>query len=604
MKGFFKRFFSQKREVNYLYFSFFLLFLTGMIVAFYRELPFGKAPLFFLLYAIGQAFLEVSIFVLIAYVLKRWTPLWIQLLFIGASFFFLLLHYTNFIMLRLVDSSVTFVFKFLFGGGIAHLIAGFQSLNMNGTMIAMIFAALIGIPLAGLGFFWLLQRLEGRKPLHLSLNQIGVTVCILGATLLLLDIAAHPFLNRRTYAKYQKTLPLGTTFLSPTPAHISLSSPLPPYRNEDECLKHIPEITVRRLPNIYFFVIETLRKDFLDAAPNLTQFGEKNIHFKSSFANANATQLSWFALFHADVPFHWTSIRDNWKGGSIPLRMLKKLGYKIHVYSSSDLEYFGMDKLLFGQNREIADSIEDYTSLRSIQPCDRDALAFKSLEKNLETKGQVHLIFLDSTHSEYSFPKDFPLKYLPISKEIDYLTIGPKSPELEHIKNRYRNAIQYIDSLIGNFFIQLKQRGLFDDAIISITGDHGEEFFEEGALFHGTHLNSYQTSVPIFLKVPSVDWTAQTEQATHIDLFPSILHYLTKQSHFPALFSGQSIFTPHSTPYRVAVHQNGTHPPDEFSFETETFRLRARVKEPSKLEIIELQGSLETDTLLPLLKTF
>ncbi len=599
MKNFFKKDFHEKNEVNYLYFSLFLLFLTGLSLFHFL---YWEVSLIFILYAIGQAVFEVFSLILIATLLKRWTPIWVYYLFISISFLILLLHFTNFTMVRLMDTTLKYVFKFLFGSGIDHFIAGLQALNMNWTMIAVIILSFLLIPLGGLCFYWLTFRISRFKPLNLSINQMALTLGMTGSALFTLDLVSQPLLNRHIYDKYQKTLPFGTTFLSPSASHISLPRPFAPVRKEEETLKKLPKVALTHLPNIYLFVIETFRKDFLTAAPNLTAFGKENIEFARSFANASTTHLSWFSIFHSDIPLYWTSMRDTWKGGSLPLQFLKKLGYKIRVYSSSDLKYFNMDKLLFGSSRELADSIEEYTNDRSMQPCERDALALSHLYRDLEEKGNIYVIFFDSTHSEYSFPKDFPLKYEPIAKEIDYLTIGPKSPEIELIKNRYRNAVHYVDHLLGQFFTTLKTKGLYGDAIIAITGDHGEEFFEEGALFHGTHLNQYQTSVPIFFKFPSKDWTPQTDEATHMDLFPSILHYLTKQSDFTALFDGRSIFGLDRHPFRFTVLQNGPDAPMEFSIEKSDLKLKARFVDPSKLEIIELQGFLEPDIFSPLLK--
>ncbi len=599
-----KLFIYEKREVNYLYFSFFLIFLT--VLSFYHyvaaEQPLSGMSLFFLLYALGQAFLETSLFILIAHLLQRWAPPWTYRLFISISFLSLLLHFTHFTMVRLMDTSITYIFKFFFGSGVDHVIAGFQALNMNMTMIALTVGTFILIPLVGLTFYSLTDRLARLKPLRLSLAQIGLTMGLLAISLFSLDLFIQPFLSQTNYHKYQKTLPLGTTFFPPSPNRLSLPHSLAPMRDETEIA--IPSTHLAHLPNIYLFVIETLRRDFVngETAPYLTQFGCENIQFERSFANSHATHLSWFAIFHADLPFYWSEMRDAWKKGSIPLRFLKELGYQIHVRSSADLRYFNMDKLIFGANRELAETIEEYTFDRSIDPCDRDALALASIQKELKQEGQLYLIFLDSTHSEYSFPKDRLLKFKPISQEIEYLTIGPKSPELEGIKNRYRNAIHYVDEQIGDFFSQLKKKNLYDDAIIAITGDHGEEFFEEGALFHGTHLNHFQTSVPLFLKFPLKEWIPKTAEATHLDIFPSILHYLTHQSDFSPLFDGQSIFSPNRWPFRIAVHQNGPDTPLEFFLENSDLKLQARFVTPSQIDIIALQGSLDPSILAPLLK--
>ena len=600
MKTFLKGIFTQKTEVNYLYFSFLMLFLCLLSALHYREQPLSGFHLFFLLYSVGQAFFEVCLFGLVTLLLKRWTPQWLFYLFICGSFVVLLLHFTNFIMVRLLDVSVAYLFKLLFGSGMNQLVTGFQALNLNGTTLAIVAGIFLAIPLVSIGFYWLTLRLTQHRPMLLSIKQISLTIGIIGLSLFLLDLIAHPHLTSQIHTKYKKTLPLGRTFLSPPTVHVSLPNPFPSFRNENETVQKIPPMNLAHKPNIYFFVIESFRKDFLHAAPNLTQFGHQHIQFQNSFANANSSHLSWFALFHADLPFYWASMRDEWTRGSIPLQMLKKMGYKIHFYSSAELSYFNIDRLILGDKRELADHFEQYGLDRKMEAHDRDAQAFQALKRDLKPEGHAYFIFLDSPHSEYSFPKDYPLQFTPISQEIDYLTISPNSPELELIKNRYRNSIHYVDHLIGQFFDLLKQENLYDDAIISITGDHAEEFFEEGALFHATHLNQYQTSVPILLKMASPEWVSKTEKATHIDIFPSILHHLTKQSDFiPNLFDGRSIFSNDQLPYRIAVQQNGPDTPIEFLIERNQVKLHANFVDPSKLEIVELEGVLEPDIFSP-----
>ncbi len=619
MKKYFKTFFNwlqkerpRKNEINYLYFISLLAFLILLSLFHFLsyETPLVGIPLFFLLQAFGQAFLEVGLFLLVAYLLKRWAPRWTHLLFISLCFFFLLIHFTDFTLARLMDTSIAYPIKFFLGGGAGNILTAFQALNMNSNMLLIIAGTLVALPLMGLFFYWLTYRLAHIKPLSISLNQIAIGLCSVFVSLFLLDVLVHPFLNRHVYAKYKKALPFKTTFISPAPRCIQLPAPFASFRNEEETIAHIPSLSISQKPNIYLFVIETLRKDFVteEIAPKLVSFAQENIQFPSSFSNANSTHLSWFAIFHSDIPYHWTAMRDHWETGSIPLQILKKIGYKIRIYSSSDLRYFNMDKVIFGQNRDLADQIEEYTCYRELEPCDRDILAFESFSRDLQNEeakeGNLFIFFLDSTHSEYSFPANHPPKFEPISKEIDYLTIGPKSRELEFIKNRYRNAIHHVDRLIGDFFQQLKNKNLYDDAIIAITGDHGEEFFEEGALFHGTHLNHYQTSVPLFFKFPAKKQKKiQTQEATHLNLFPSILDYLTNLSDFSSLFDGQSIFSSVRWPYRITVTHNGPDTPCEFAIEGKGTKLQLRfppnsnIYNQSSLEIIDIKTSPENETL-------
>ena len=122
----------------------------------------------------------------------------------------------------------------------------------------------------------------------------------------------------------------------------------------------------------------------------------------------------------------------------------------------------------------------------------------------------------------------------------------------------------WIDSLMGSFFDSLKQKSLLDGSLIVVTGDHGEEFFEEGSLFHGTHLNDWQTKVPIFYQLPGLEHAEFSSLSTHLDIFPSLIHYLTGYSSFPQLYDGESIFAAKKWKYAFTMQHNGVDIPYEF----------------------------------------
>lgn len=608
-----RRWFFEKHEINYLYFSVFFVALATFSLShfLFLEQPLSGIHLIFLLYAAGQAFLEVWAFIFIAYILKRWAPSWAFFSFIACSFILLLIHFTDFTLLRLMDASISYVFKFLFGRGFDHLLTALSACNMNLGMLAIILLALFSIPFIGLLLYWGTNRIARQNPWSLSPNQIVIALVATGGTLFFLELLAHPYLDRWIYNKHHKNFPFGAILLEPRPQCISLPVPIALPRDEKETRKQIPSLSASSRPNIYLFVIETLRRDFIDCrtAPHMTAFAEENMDFSSSYSNSNWTCLSWFAIFHSDFPYNWAAMRDTWRGGSIPLQMFKQLGYKIRVYSSADLRYFDMDRTIFGEKRNLADQMEEYCLIRSIEACDRDALCIQSFERDIKEKqgreGNLYIFFFDATHSEYSFPKDFPLEFEPITKQIDYLTLTQK--EIEPVKNRYRNSIRYIDTLIGRFILILKKEELYDSAVIAMTGDHGEEFYEEGALFHGTHLNRYQTEVPIFCRFPGKEKMA--DDATHIDLFPSFLHYVTGISEFPDLFDGRSIFSERRWPYRIAVLQNGPDTPVEFSIEKGIEKVQVRflhphdiynqtVLEVTALRTLEEAGELSLDEIV------
>jgi len=91
----------------------------------------------------------------------------------------------------------------------------------------------------------------------------------------------------------------------------------------------------------------------------------------------------------------------------------------------------------------------------------------------------------------------------------------------------YDSEIRHMDELLGEFFTYLKTEGLYDDACIVVTADHGESFDEHGVEFsHGNNVYASETHVPLLIKYPG-----QTGQATvdvpvgNIGIFPAIFEY-------------------------------------------------------------------------------
>jgi len=93
--------------------------------------------------------------------------------------------------------------------------------------------------------------------------------------------------------------------------------------------------------------------------------------------------------------------------------------------------------------------------------------------------------------------------------------------------NRYLNSVAWVDHQLKEFCDFLKAEGRYDDSIIIVTGDHGEEFQEDGGWCHCTSLMPEQTHVPLLIKWPADVKNAPAKYvASHSDVFPSILSYL------------------------------------------------------------------------------
>ena len=535
-----------------------------------------------------QALLEVSLFILIGFVFKKISKT-VYRIYIGFLFLFLIAHYVDFTVLRLMDTTIITTFKVLFASGVSHFFSAIKALNLNLSMTFLILCSLVILPLLGVIFYLVMNKLSSRKPLSASLLQISSTSVGIVASLLAFEMIAMPYLTKEQYVECSKTLPLKNTFLTPDCKKLFLSQAITkPCSNYKKI-----NLELERKPNIYIFIIETFRKDIItkEIAPNLYNLKEKNIEVANTYSNANASQFSWFSIIHSKFPYHFKEMSNEKYHGAIPLRILKDLGYRIHVHSSADLKYFNMNENLFGKNCCLANKFYDYSNKHK-DPSYRDKDAMQALLNDMQenTSATCFIIFLDSTHSEYSWPKEYPAKFLPISKEIDYLTISHTRKGLDKLINRYKNSVNYIDFLFGSFLKSLTQ-----DSVLVVTGDHGEEFFENGALFHGTHLNHYQTAVPILYKF-NEQRIPHAKVTSHIDIFPTIFDAITgsdlaKENHL----DGESIFSKNHSSFAITAQQNGGENPVEFSLTGLEYKMILRFVNPEsiyssrELELIKLQ---------------
>jgi len=98
--------------------------------------------------------------------------------------------------------------------------------------------------------------------------------------------------------------------------------------------------------------------------------------------------------------------------------------------------------------------------------------------------------------------------------------------EHENMTALYDVEIRTVDRyLIGPLVEDLKRLGLYENALIILTADHGEEFFDHGAWEHGHTLYNELIRVPLVIKLPRSREAGRRvrEDVGLVDLVPTIL---------------------------------------------------------------------------------
>ena len=107
---------------------------------------------------------------------------------------------------------------------------------------------------------------------------------------------------------------------------------------------------------------------------------------------------------------------------------------------------------------------------------------------------------------------------------------------------RYAGEVSYLDLHLGRLFDGLRARGLWDSALVVVTADHGETFWEHGDFWdHG--LGLYQTTVrlPLFVKLPggARGGSVVREHVAQVDVLPTVLELCDLAQ--PGAVVGQSL---------------------------------------------------------------
>ena len=93
----------------------------------------------------------------------------------------------------------------------------------------------------------------------------------------------------------------------------------------------------------------------------------------------------------------------------------------------------------------------------------------------------------------------------------------------------YDGEIAYADSALGKLFAYLRQRGLYDRALVAVMSDHGESLGAHGESMHGIFLYDETIHVPLVFKLPGevLGGRRVAARVRLVDVAPTLLTMLS-----------------------------------------------------------------------------
>ncbi len=96
---------------------------------------------------------------------------------------------------------------------------------------------------------------------------------------------------------------------------------------------------------------------------------------------------------------------------------------------------------------------------------------------------------------------------------------------VDEIEPRYNAAIYHFDAMLGLFIDELRDAGIYEDSIIVVTGDHGENLVRNGVFIGHGGLFQRVLRVPLVITAPSIlpEGKRLRGYVQHTDLVPTLL---------------------------------------------------------------------------------
>ena len=101
---------------------------------------------------------------------------------------------------------------------------------------------------------------------------------------------------------------------------------------------------------------------------------------------------------------------------------------------------------------------------------------------------------------------------------------GIRPAQLGYVRSQYEGEIRWTDEHLGRVFDRLREQGLWEDTLVVVTSDHGEEFFEHGKKGHKHSVYEESVHVPLVVKYPGQGPRGRDDRLVSlVDVLPTVL---------------------------------------------------------------------------------
>ncbi len=274
-----------------------------------------------------------------------------------------------------------------------------------------------------------------------------------------------------------------------------------------------------------------------NTTPNLDELATNSILYNRMYATACHSNYAQTSIPSSQYAQRRTSL-DKFKkidyDRTTIYDLLQNQGYETYVISAQNENWQGMKRFItegkeftkfwhsadyFGPNIGAERKVDDHIVVQE---------AIETLEQRVSDSPFIMTVNFQKTHFPFELPVGLEGQWQP--SNTDDFQFSFFDIDLEHkdrLINKYDNALAYVDEQVGTLIQNLKDKGLYNKAMIVVTSDHGESLFADGHPTHGTSLFDPQIKAFGLIKLPDqTDQVIVDEPVSAIDLAPTILSAL------------------------------------------------------------------------------
>ncbi len=309
--------------------------------------------------------------------------------------------------------------------------------------------------------------------------------------------------------------------------------------------------------NVLIIVVDSMRADMLDpeVAPNIYAFAKDSWQFNNHFSNANSTRMGIFSLFYGLPGTYWHSMLTQHVGAVMVDQFMEQY-YRPGIFASSKLTSPEFNRTVFANVPNLrVQSMGDSPHARD-REITNEFINFANTVR-MHKQPFFGFLFYDSPHA-YDFPENFNLKFQPSWESVNYFSLDNDSDPAP-FKNRYKNAVHYADTLVGEVLDMLKRNQLLKNTIVLITSDHGQEFNDNRQNYwgHNSNFSEPQTKVPLVIRWPGKRPRKLEHLTSHFDIAPTLVSDALDCVNNPADYSlGKHLLNTDQPPYLMLSSYN------------------------------------------------